>query len=105
MSFWTSKLVRRGRKEHRCELCQRAILKGEPSYQEAGTTDDADFNSYRSCVPCHDLVSRLYTAGHVQAGEGFMIYELPEIARDADEPWPPARAAISPDMEGDRYGD
>ncbi len=87
MSFWTSTL-RRGRKAHQCENCGRPIPKGEQSYVEAGTVD-GDFNSYRSCVPCHDLVQRLYVAGVIDS-EGYQFEWLPELAEEAGEQWPPS---------------
>ncbi len=96
MSFWSSSL-RKGRKEYRCETCNRQIAKGDQHYVEAGVTD-GDFNSYRSCIACHELVARLYTGGHID-GEGFLIYELPGIAAEAGEEWPPS-ALLTPIAEG-----
>ena len=85
MSFWRSTL-RKGRADHRCEVCGRTTPKGEKSYVEAGVVD-GDFHSYRQCIPCHDLVARLYASGELE--DGWVIYELPEIAKEAGEEWPP----------------
>jgi hypothetical protein len=90
--FWRSSRIRAGRHDHRCATCKHIIPKGMPSYIEAGNTD-GDFNSYRSCVPCHDLVTRLYTSGHLDS-EGFILYELRDIALDAGEPWPPTSQGV-----------
>lgn len=91
MSFWSSTL-RTGRKEHRCATCNRAVPKGEKSYVEAGVSD-GDFTSYRSCVPCHDLVKRLYAAGHLETYETWYLGDLGEIAIEAGETFPPLDAA------------
>lgn len=87
MSFWTSTLRTR-RKAHRCETCGREVQKGAQSFDEAGMAD-GDFSSYRQCVPCHDLVARLYAVGVLMHCETWYLGDLPEIARGAGEPWPP----------------
>jgi len=88
VSFWRS-ILRTRRTPHFCATCGRAVEKGERSYDEAGLSD-GEFNSYRQCIPCHDLVGRLFVNGHLGYDEAWMLYELPDLARDAGEPWPPA---------------
>jgi hypothetical protein len=85
MGFWQSTLRRR-KKRHQCATCYRHVEAGEQSYDEAGIAN-GDFSSYRQCVPCHDLVTRLYTAGAFDGG--WLLSDLREIAEGAGEPWPP----------------
>lgn len=85
-AFWHLTL-RRGRKQHRCEPCGRIIPAGEPSYAVAGVFQ-GDFTSYRECIPCEQLIRRLYALGELDP-DGFFFDHLPEIARDVEEAWPP----------------
>lgn len=87
MSF-CSFTLRTGRKDHRCETCGRITPKGEKSYAVAGTFE-GDFNSYRQCIACKQLVDRLYASGAMDRGEAYILSELREIAVDAGEAWPP----------------
>lgn len=80
--------LRSGRKDHPCASCGRVVSKGAKSFACAGVFD-GDFNSYRQCVPCKQLVDRLYANGAIYPGEAYQLDELGEIARDAGEIWPP----------------
>lgn len=89
MSFWNSTLIKSGRRDHRCESCGRAIPVGDPSYRECGLAE-GDFRSYRLCLPCRAFIERQFECGALERGETFMLDWLPDIARDAGEPWPPS---------------
>lgn len=91
MGFWQSRLVKAGRKEHRCECCRRSIAESDPSYAESGTFE-GDFQSHRLCVPCHDFIEAQFALGELHRGEPFEYDWLPDIAREAGKPWPPEAA-------------
>jgi hypothetical protein len=91
MTFWTSTLVKSGRKQHRCEPCRRPIPAGQASYSESGMFE-GEFHNYRVCLPCHAFIARHYERGKLERGEPFEWDWLPDIAREAGEPWPPASA-------------
>jgi hypothetical protein len=65
---------------------------------------EGDFYSYRLCLPCRAFIERHFEQGNLERGEPFEWDWLPDIARDAGEPWPPcdsdgtATAAINEDL-------
>ncbi len=79
-----------------CANCGRVIQEGRQSFAEAGTMHCGDFVSYRSCVPCHDLVNRLYAKGVIDS-EGYNFEWLPELCEEAGENWPPVERDHSHD--------
>lgn len=89
MTFWTSTLVKTGRKAHRCTSCHRDIAIGKPSRVEAGLFE-GDFQSHRLCLPCFEFIERQFKLGELERGEPFEYDWLPEIARENGEPWPPS---------------
>lgn len=87
MSFWTSTLRKR-RKEHSCATCGQVVAPGEHSFDESGVFD-GDFNSYKQCQACHDIVAYFFWRGTFCPGQGFYLYELRDVARDEGLIWPP----------------
>lgn len=86
MSFWTS-TMRKRRKPHKCETCGQTVAAGEVSFDEAGTYD-GDFNSYKQCWPCHEIVRYFFWRGTF-GDEGFMLCELADAACEEGLIWPP----------------
>lgn len=101
MEFYRSKLVKAGRKIHRCESCNRDIPVGAPRLSEVNMTD-GEFNAYNLCLPCDAFVKRQYENGNLDKFEPYQFDWLPDIARDAGEPWPPEAALNTPSQEGEK---
>lgn len=95
-AFWTSTLRRR-RKAHRCDVCGQVVAPGQLSYDEAGTFD-GDFTSYRQCQGCADIVRYFFWRGDFEHGEGFMLSDVADCARERGILWPPVYGYIDPEL-------
>ncbi|WP_066723455.1 hypothetical protein [Sphingomonas pituitosa] len=87
MGFWCSK-IRTRRKDHRCETCGQTVRAGEKSWDESGLYQ-GDFNSYRQCAACKDIVRYFFWRGSFDRLEGYQLNELAEYCRDEGLIWPP----------------
>lgn len=86
-SFWIS-IPRRRRKPHSCATCGQTVQAGQVSFDEAGLYD-GDFNSFKQCRACHDIVAYFFWRGSFWPGDGYQLDELGELASLEGLIWPP----------------
>lgn len=86
-AFWRSRLRTR-LKPHRCETCHQQINAGEKSYDESGLFE-GEISSYKQCRGCHEIVKYFYWRGTFEHGEGYMLFEVADVAREQGLLWPP----------------
>lgn len=96
--FWTS--TRRVRlKPHCCDTCGQTVPKGAVSFDESGKAD-GDFNSYKQCEACHEIVRYFYWRGTFESGKTWFLFELADAAREEGLSWPPAPLVTAAAIQG-----
>ena len=56
MDFWNSKIIKKSRKLHKCQMCRGLISIGDNCHNEVGVFN-GDFNNYYLCNRCYDLIT------------------------------------------------
>lgn len=82
--FYNCRTVK-GRKEHKCDECLRAIEKGE-LHEYAKGLWEGEFSTFRTCMTCRDMVKEisLQCYCHGQLMDEVDVRDYPEVQSVAD---------------------
>ena len=84
VSFQSYRIVKAGRKAHRCDSCRQTIEVGQPSLITSGTFD-GDFNSWRVHPECDALWQAVFKDMQCDYYEGMEIDTLEALGLGRDE--------------------